>query len=80
MKITVVTMKGVRTYSCFYEMMRDYSIDGHLEDCSKERMAGGCVHRAELDNQPIFKGLAGPMWDNGGLRYETWDVYALLSM
>jgi len=36
--------------------------------------------RAELQNQPVFKGLAGPMW--GGMedgqpvvRYEAWAVF-----
>ena len=52
---------------------------GHTEDLSEVRARGGLVHRAELDNQPEVKGYCGPMWDGGCLRYETWDVYDMLS-
>lgn len=38
-------------------------------DKSKERAAGRLVHRAELDNRPVFQGYLGPMWD--GIRYEV---------
>jgi hypothetical protein len=27
-------------------------------------------HRAELQGQPVFSGLAGPMWDGDAIRYE----------
>ena len=37
--------------------------DGHSEDLTDIRKAGGCVHREELDNQPTFHGYLGPMWD-----------------
>ena len=60
--------------------------NGKSEDLSEIRKAGGCVHRAELDNQPTFHGYLGPMWDgtrNNGeyavLRYETQEVYVMLS-
>lgn len=60
------------------------------EDLSRERAQGALVHRAELDNRPKFSGYAGPMWngtrrdgitgeDIGILRYETWEVYDMLS-
>lgn len=58
------------------------------EDLSALRARGALVHRAELDNQPEFDGYCGPMWDgerrwNGErcavLRYETWEVYDMLS-
>ena len=58
--------------------------DGHSEDLTAIRNAGGCVHRAELDNQPTFNGYLGPMWGgtriyNGEecaiMRYETQKVY-----
>ena len=55
------------------------------EDLSAIRKRGGLVHRAELDNRPVFKGYCGPMWDGtrgndiAVLRYETWEVYDLLS-
>lgn len=59
--------------------------EARSKDWSKERALGHCVPKAELDNRPKFKGYAGPMWDGeraGGiaiLRYETWEVYDMLS-
>lgn len=49
------------------------------EDLSEIRAGGGCVHRAELDNQPKVNGYLGPMWDGDGIRYETQEVYDMLS-
>lgn len=55
------------------------------EDLSEIRARGGLVHREELDNKPVFDGYAGPMWDGvrkgnvAVLRYETWDVYDMMS-
>ena len=49
------------------------------EDLSKIRERGGCVHRAELDNQPMVDGYLSPMWDGGMLRYETPEAYDMLS-
>ena len=49
------------------------------EDLSEIRARGGCVHRAELDNQPMVDGYLSPMWDGDGLRYETQEVYDMLS-
>ena len=52
---------------------------------SEERSRGRLVPRAELDSKPQFEGYAGPMWDGerpggiGVLRYETWDVYDMMS-
>ena len=66
----------------------EFFCDGHSEDLSEIRNAGGCVHRHELDNQPTFDGYLGPMGDgtrtvNGieiaVLRYETQEVYDMLS-
>lgn len=43
------------------------------------------VLRAELRDQPLLRGLAGPMWDgetdegNPVVRYETWELYEVLS-
>lgn len=51
----------------------------HTEDLSEIRNHGGCVHRQELDNQPKVDGYLGPMWDGGMLRYETPEVYDMLS-
>lgn len=35
--------------------------------------------RAELQGQPKFEGLVGPMWDGDGIRYECPETYKLLS-
>jgi len=39
----------------------------------------GAFPRAELQGQPKFKGLCGPMWDGGVLRYEDWKAYEKMS-
>ena len=49
------------------------------EDLSELRARGCLVHRAELDNQPLVDGYLSPMWDGGRLRYETYEVYDMLS-
>ena len=56
-----------------------YEQTGVTEDLTEFREQGACVHRAELDNQPTYKGWLGPMWDGGHLRYETQEVYDVLS-
>ena len=52
---------------------------GFTDDLSDLRAQGRIVHRAELDNQPCFEGYLSPMWDGDGLRYETQEVYNMLS-
>ena len=69
---------GVERYNSPEEV--PYEFTGYTSDLSKEREAGACVHRAELDNQPMYKGWAGPMWDGDCLRYETWKLYEAMSM
>ena len=63
--------------------------DDFTQDLTEWRNHGAVVRRPELDNQPMFKGYIGPMWDgttkiNGVeyvvLRYETQEVYNQLSM
>ena len=58
--------------------------EGHTEDLTAIRNAGGTVHREELDNQPTFHGYLGPMWGStrvidskevAVMRYETQEVY-----
>lgn len=49
------------------------------EDLSELRARGICVHRAELDNQPMVDGYLSPMWEGDGIRYETQEVYDRLS-
>jgi hypothetical protein len=44
-------------------------------DPNNIRDDGTMVQRIELHNQPKFDGVCGPMYDGGGIRYETWDVY-----
>jgi hypothetical protein len=39
----------------------------------------GCFPREELRGQPIINGYLDPMWDAGMLRYETQEVYDILS-
>lgn len=54
--------------------------NGHRShDWSKERDKGVCVPRKELDNQPLVDDYLSPMWDGGMLRYETQEVYDILS-
>ena len=49
------------------------------EDLTELRERGCCVHRAELDNQPLVDGYLSPMWDGGRLRYETQEVYDMFA-
>ena len=49
------------------------------ENLSEVRARGGLVHREELDNQPMVDGYLSPMWDGDGIRYETYEVYDMLS-
>lgn len=56
-----------------------FEVNGYLEDHTDLRERGICTHCKELDNQPRFKGWVGPMFDGGMLRYETQDVYDMLS-
>jgi len=37
-------------------------------------------HRAELQEQPIFTGVLGPMWDGDAIRYEDSATYRTLSV
>ena len=49
------------------------------QDLSEARARGCCVHRRELDNQPLVDGYLSPMWDGGRLRYETQEVYDMFA-
>lgn len=61
------------------EAKKMFKVTGYTEDLSEYREKGGMVHRAELDNQPIFEGFVSPMWDSGCLRYESYKMYDLMS-
>ena len=61
-----------------YEVLRDHCNGKLTEALTAIRNAGGCVHRHELDNQPMVDGYLSPMWDNGVLRYETQEVYDMM--
>ena len=76
-KMKFVSMKGVEVYDKVKDV--PYELNGFTEDLSDKREKGYIVHREELDNQPRFIGFLGPMWDGGMLRYETQQVYDLLS-
>lgn len=83
MKAVVVMIKN-GTYVCeeydtVEELVKRHHVVGYTEDLTSLRINGALVHRAELDNQPILENLLGPMWDSGGLRYESWEVYDMLS-
>lgn len=56
-----------------------FIISGFHKNYTEERSHGLCVPREELDDQPEFEGWLGPMWDGGRYRYETWEVYDMLS-
>lgn len=54
------------------------------QNFEKERKKGLLVHRKELDDQPMIENYLGPMFDGIDygkiyLRYETQDVYDILS-
>lgn len=52
----------------------------HTYDGTETRKNGGVCHHAVLDNNPIVDGYLAPMWDGGMLRYETQEVYDMLSI
>lgn len=77
MRIVFVSRGNVEAFESFDEV--PYKVTGFTSYMSKEREQGRLVHREELDNKPEYENFAGPMWDGDGLRYETWDVYDMLS-
>ena len=81
MKAMFVWTEGKKFVSKSYDNVldTDYEIVGYTENCTEQRNKGILCHRAELDNQPIFKNFVGPMWDYNCLRYETEEVYRIMS-
>lgn len=80
-------MRAVFVGGKYHGQLLEMDVVEHLEDVygrtadwTAERMAGMLVHRAELDNQPKVKGYAGPMWDGDRLRYESSEVYRMMSI
>lgn len=77
-----VTMKG--TYEIPLELA-ELLTDARSKDWARDRNIGALVPRKELDCRPVFKGFTTPMWngisDDGKaiLRYESWEVYDMLS-
>ena len=61
------------------DVEREYWNGQRSMDWSEERAMGMCVPRKELDAAPLVDGYLDPMWDGGMLRYETQDVYDLVS-
>lgn len=78
MKMIFVKNSGSTIYED--EKVVPYKVMGRTEDMTELRNKGFIVHREELDNQPIYEGFLGPMWDGNMLRYETSSVYNMLSM
>lgn len=76
--VKFVSKGKVEIFKTFDEV--PYKIRGYETDLSKERALGYLVHREELDNRPKYEGFLGPMWDGGDFRYETEEIYDLLSM
>lgn len=80
MKAKICTMQGAKIIEV-EDIAKEYKVTGYTEDLSNIRNSGrGMCHRAELDNQPEIDGYFGPMWDGDMLRYETYELYRLLSM
>ena len=72
---------GKFQYASYDDVMdAPFSFEGYSEDRSEKRAKGILCPRVELDNQPIFNGFLAPMWNNGGLRYESMEVYNQLSI
>ena len=61
------------------EQLKEMGNGEFTEDLSELRAKGCCVHRAELDNQPLVDGYLSPMLDGGKLRYETQQVYDMFA-
>lgn len=78
MKMIFVKDSGSTIYED--ESVVPYTVTGRTEDMTELRNKGFIVHREELDNQPIYEGFLGPMWDGDRLRYETSSVYRMLSI
>lgn len=76
--VKFVSKGKVEIFKTFDEV--PYKVIGHEPDLSFQRAMGYCVHREELDNRPHYEGFVGPMWDGGDFRYETSEIYDLLSM
>ena len=55
---------------------------GYNADMTDERKCGYCVHHPIFDNAPRVEGYAGPMagGEDTPLRYESWDMYEMMSM
>lgn len=75
--IKFVTKDGVTIYDSFDKI--PFKIIDYTEDLSEIRAKGGCVHNAELDNKPIYENFIGPMLDGIDFRYETQEIYDMLS-
>lgn len=61
------------------EVVKNYGNGLFTPDMSEVRAHGGFCHSPLLDNQPLVDGYLSPMLDGGTIRYETQEVYDLLS-
>lgn len=86
MKIRCEFVGGSMNGMAFPLELAELFSDGKSPNYSKDRARGACVPCADLDDRPTFREYLGPMWDgirkDGTLvlRYETQDVYDLLSV
>ena len=73
---TVCTTDGCTEYATESELLQNYEKRGTVADS---------IRRYELQGAPILAGLCGPMFDgydndnNARIRYESSDLYAILS-
>ncbi len=48
----------------------DLGLDEAIRGFTFVKLANNPSLRAELQGQPVFRGLLGPMWDGDAIRYE----------
>ena len=60
------------------DLEKVFEVTGYTKDLSEER-THRIVRRSELDNRPILKGLVGPIWDGGRIRYEDEESHRILT-
>lgn len=62
------------------EVVKEFFCNGkYTEDLDYIRKNGGFCRCKLLDNQPMVDGYLSPMLDGGKIRYETYEVYDMLS-
>lgn len=72
-------LNGIEVDADLIELVIPGFTGNYTKSWSDEWNKGLCVPRPELWNRPIIKGYLSPMWDGGKLRYETQEVYDMMS-